>query len=404
MSEKRWKWITGDEDECPPTKNIGLRGVVVADSNISRVDGEKGELIYRGYRIEDLAQQGTFEEIVHLLLFGELPSADEYQALKRSLADSRDLPGAVVDALRASPTNAATMDVLQGMIPLLGAQDPDLTDESKEANRRKSLRLIARLGLVVAAWDRIRKGRGIVESRPELDHAANLLYTLHGETPDPETARDLDVCLILHADHSFNASTFTARQIASTRAHIYACVAGAVGSLSGELHGGANARVYQMLREIGSADKVSDYVARTLDEGGRIMGMGHAVYKVIDPRAKILGPMAERLGEATGRGELYELSEQVRQVTAKEFKKRKDIEIHPNVDFYSASVYTMMGFDVDLFTPLFAVSRVAGWTAHVIEEKFAEAQQKPALYRPRAEYAGNYCGPEGCEWIPLDKR
>ena len=389
---------------CEPPKNIGLRGVVVADSSICKVDGEAGKLVYRGFDVTTLAQNAVFEEVVYLLLFGQLPSDSALADLKQKLAGYRTIPDELINALKAIPKNAVTMDVLQSAIPILGTVDPELFDESKEANIDKALRLIARLPLAVTAWDRIRKGQEPVQPDSSLGHAAAILHSLTGAIPDPDVARVLDICLILHAEHSFNASTFTARQIASTRAHMYAAISGAVGSLSGELHGGANARVLQMLMDIGSIENVHPYITRLLDEGGKVMGMGHAVYKVLDPRAKILGAMAEDLVKKTGKEDYFKISQQVNQITREEFKIRKGIDINANVDFYSATVYDSMGFAIDMFTPLFAISRVSGWAAHVIEEKFAEAQPKPALYRPRAEYTGHYCGPEGCEWVPKDKR
>lgn len=385
-------------------KNIGLRGVVVADSKICKVDGEKGKLLYRGYDSLELAENSTFEEVAYLLTHDTLPSRNELLSFKKQISDASGLPGPLVDMLKSFPTGTGSMDVLQAAVSALGAFDDDLHNESKEATDRKAMRLIANISLIVSAWNRVREGKNVVEPNPDLGIAANFLYTLHGESPDPETARDLDICLILHAEHSFNASTFTARQIASTRAHVYACISGAIGSLSGPLHGGANARVFQMLEEIGTINKVESYVKSQLDSGNVIMGMGHAVYKVLDPRAKILGPMSKRLGEKVGDPSLYEITEKVREVAAAEFEARKGASINPNVDFYSASVYHYMGIPVDLFTPIFAISRVTGWLAHIIEEKFAEAAPKPLLYRPKAEYVGRYCGPEGCEWSPIDDR
>jgi len=390
--------------ECLPTKNIGLRGVVVADSAICKVDGQNGILLYRGYDIQTLAENSTFEEVTHLLLKGSLPTAAELDELRTILAQERYLPGAVVAAFRALPRDSKPMDVLQAAVSLLAADDPDLDHDDKDANYRKALRLTARFPLAVAAWHRIRQGLDPVEARPDLSHAANFLYTLSGEIPDPQTARDMDVALILHAEHSFNASTFTCRQVASTQAHLYASISAAMGALSGALHGGANERVLRMLEKIGSIDKVEAYVVKTLDEGGKIMGMGHAVYKTIDPRAKYLGPMALRLSEKAGDFTWYNMSEKVRLFTAEEFKKRKNIEIYANVDFYSATLYKLMGIPMDLFTPIFAVARVVGWAAHYLEETYAEAQPKPALYRPKAEYVGRYCGEEACQFVPLDER
>ena len=268
----------------------------------------------------------------------------------------------------------------------------------------KAIRLIAKFPTIVAAWDRIRKGLAPLKPEPSLSHAANFLYLLKGETPDPETARDFDVCLILHADHTFNPSTFAAREVASTRAHIYASVTAALGALSGELHGGANARVMETLLEIGDEEKVHPWVIRRLDDGKRVMGMGHAVYKTDDPRAIVLRPMSERLGKRFGESKWYEMTHRVEMVTKDEFKKRKGKGIYPNVDLYSASVYHMMGIDQDLFTPVFAIARISGWAAHIIEEKYAEAQPKPMLYRPKADYVGKYCGPESCEYVPIGDR
>lgn len=386
------------------TKNIGLRGVVVADSRISKVDGEKGILLYRGYDIESLVREGTFEEIVYLLLHDDLPQPEELAALQKELTAFRHLPESLEKTLQTLPGDAVPMDVLQAAIPLLAMHDPELEDASREGGYRKALHLISRLPLIVSAWERIRGGKRVVEPKAELGHAANFLYTLHDREPGEEEARIMDAILIMHADHGFNASTFTARQIGSTRAHIYAAVAGALGSLSGELHGGANYRVYQMLKHIGSVDKVKEYVATALDKKERIMGMGHAVYRVTDPRARILGPMAAELAGKTGEPELYAIAEEVRKVTSEEMKKRKGREIHANVDFFSAIVNSQIGIPLDMFTPVFAIGRIAGWCAHYLEERFGGADAKPTIYRPKAEYTGRYCGPEGCSWRPLDER
>ena len=386
------------------TKNVGLRGIVVADSTISNVDGENGILIYRGYEILPLATEGTYEEVVHLLLRHQLPSREQLQSLEEELKQWRSLPESVIASLRTFPKEADPMDVLQAIVPVLAMHDPELEDQTREGNYRKAVRLIARLPLVVSAWDRIRSGKEVVESRSELGHAANFLYTLHGGVPDLEAARTMDVILTLHAEHSFNASTFTTRQVASTRAHIYAAISGALGSLSGELHGGANTRVYKMLQQIGSVGNVRGYVTETLDGGGRIMGMGHAVYKVTDPRANILGPMAESLGRKAGTPELFEIAQEVSRFTTEEMDRRKGRKIYPNVDFFSALVNYLIGVPVDLFTPVFAVGRVAGWAAHYLEERFGEADAKPAIYRPAAEYVGQYCGEQSCEWKEIEER
>lgn len=394
----------GERTAPPGAKNVGLRGVVVADSTISKVDGERGTLIYRGYDISHLAREGSYEEVVYLLLKNKLPSAAKLEVLREELAAARTLPAALVDALRSLPGEMPPMDVLQAAVPILGACDPELETAAREGCCRQAQRLTARLPLVLSAWERIRKGREVIASDPNLGHAANFLYTMFGKRPDAETEKTMDAVLVLHADHGFNASTFTARQIASTRAHIYAAVSGALGSLSGELHGGANERVYRMLQEIGSVERVREYVVEKLDRKERIMGLGHALYKVTDPRARILGPMAEKLAEKAGRPEIYATAEEVRRVAGEEIRKRKGREIYANVDFFSAIVNAMIGIPVDCFTPVFALGRVTGWSAHYLEERFGGTHAKPALYRPKAEYVGRYCGLEGCGWSPLGER
>ena len=388
----------------PQVKNIGLRGIPVADTKISVVNGIKGELQYRGFCIQDLARQASFEEVIHLLLYGELPSQADLDHLTLELQTARALQPEVLQCLAMRPVTAAPMDVLQGAVPLLADWDPDLDDISKESFQRQAIRLIARLATVLAAWNRIRLGLEPVAPRDDLNHSANFLYMLSNESPSAHMADTLDTCLVLHADHTFNASTFAAREVASTRAHIYASVTAAIGALSGELHGGANTRVMEMIMEIGSVDKVADYVKSKLDAHGKIMGMGHAVYKTIDPRAPILLEMSKELGKQSGEKQWLEITEEICRVTQEEFKARKGKEIYPNVDFYSGTTYSQMGIEPDLFTPMFAISRVAGWCAHVIEERFAEAQGKPALYRPKAEYIGNYCGARGCAFTPLKER
>jgi citrate synthase len=282
--------------------------------------------------------------------------------------------------------------------------DPDIEQESREANVRMAVRLIARIPIVVAAWHRIRQGLDPLPMDDSLAHAANFLWLLHGRKPDEETAKDLDTCLVLHADHTFNASTFACREVVSTRAHMYAGVAAGVGALSGSLHGGANARVMKMLLELESEQDVPGWVKNQLDAGERIMGIGHAVYKTMDPRARYLKNMASRLGKNTGQERWHELSTQIEETALKELEARGKANLKPNVDFYSAPVYHMMGIPRDLMTTIFAISRVSGWCAHILEEKFAEAQDKPALYRPKAEYVGQYCGLMGCEYEPVDER
>ncbi len=386
------------------TKNIGLRGVKVADTRISDVNGEKGILIYRGYNAVELAQYSTFEEVSFLLLHDRLPSRTELKAFHQRLVLERELPEAVRKGLDVFPRSATPMDVLQSMVPLLGSCDPQLNEETKEANLNKAIRLIAKLPAVIASWDRIRKGDPSIPPHPGLSHAGNFLYMLSGSLPDQETVKEFDRCLILHAEHSFNASTFAGREVASTHAHMYASVAAAIGALSGELHGGANGEVMRMLLEIGEVDRVSGWVTEKLRRGGKIMGMGHAVYHTEDPRASILRRISEALATRTGERKWYEITRAIEKVTQEEFRKIKGKEIYANVDLYSASVYHLMGIPQDLFTPVFAMSRISGWAAHIIEEKFAEAQPKPELYRPDADYVGTYCGTQSCEYIPLHER
>ncbi len=391
-------------EECKPILNTGLRGLVIADTRICEVDGANGRLIYRGYLVQDLAENATFEEVSFLLLYEKLPDKDELEEFKRQLAAERALPPEVIAAMKTRPKEALPMDVLQAVVPMLANHDPDIRDQSQEAVVRMATRLIAKFASIIAAWDRIRNNKEPVEPSPDLDHAANFLYMLSGEVPDDEVARYLDKALVLHAEHSFNASTFAAREVASTRAHIYAAVASAVGSLSGDLHGGANARVMEMLFKIGSPEAVKDYVNQEFDAGRVIFGLGHAVYDTDDPRAYIVSAMSKAMEEKTGKTRWYEISALLEKTGKEEFKRRKGKDIYVNVDFYSGSLYLSLGIPVDLFTPVFAISRISGWCAHVIEEQFAGAAPKPMLYRPESEYVGEYCGPDVCEFTPMDER
>jgi citrate synthase len=385
-------------------KNIGLRGVVVADTKISYIDGEQGVLVYRGYRIEELAEKSSFMEVAYLLLNGYLPNTEQLESFERQVVEARQVPEYIYSCFKKWPKEASPMDVLQASIPLLAMADPDLSDETREAHARKAVRLIARLPLLVAAWHRIRQGLEPLPLDDSLSHTAHFLWQLHGKKPDEDIAHELDTCLTLHADHTFNASTFACREVVSTEAHMHAGVAVGIGALSGSLHGGANAQVMKMLLELESEEDIAGWVKRRLDSGDRIMGMGHAVYKTMDPRAKCLQDIALRLGSKTGQKRWYDLSTQIEKASLEEFAKKGKSTIRPNVDFYSAPVYHMMGIPRDLMTPIFAMARVAGWCAHIIEEKFAEAQEKPALYRPKAEYVGDYCGLMGCSYEPVESR
>jgi citrate synthase len=391
-------------NETMDVKNTGLRGVTVASTKISDVQGDAGKLIYRGYLVQDLAANATFEEVAHLLLKEKLPTTAELSDFKAQLSAERYLPEAMITALKSSPKNASPMDVLQAGICMLAQYDPDIRDFSRDAFMRMAMRLIAKVSVLVPAWHRIRSGREPIKALKELDHGANFMYMLTGEKPDTEVGRFMDTALVLHAEHSLNASTFAAREVASTRAHVYAAVSAAVGSLSGELHGSANVRVMEMLLKIGEIKNIDSYVTQALESGQKLMGLGHAIYKTDDPRSFLLAPMARKMGERAGETKWYEMAKRMEVISKKAFKNRKGREIYVNVDFYSAPLYYAMGIPVDLFSSVFAVSRIAGWAAHVMEEQFADAAPKTMLYRPEAEYIGHYCGPDECSFIPVEQR
>lgn len=391
-------------DECQTVVNTGLRGVTIASTKISDVNGAEGKLVYRGYLAKDLAGTTSFEEVVYLLLFERLPDKQALAEFKQQIAGHRSVPEEIFNAMKAMPKESLPMDVLQAAVPMMASYDPDILNTDIESAIRMAVRLTAKFATVVAAWDRIRNGEEPIAPNPELGQAANFLYMLNGETPDDELADYFDTCLVLHAEHSFNASTFAAREVASTKAHMYAAVAAGVGSLSGPLHGGANTRVMNMLLEIGEVEKVDAYIASVLDTGRVIMGLGHAVYQVDDPRAHIIAPMSQKLGKRAGDTRWYDLSKALEIKGKAAFKERKGKDIFVNVDFYSASLYYYMGIAVDLFTPVFAISRIAGWSAHVIEEQFGGAEAKPTLYRPESDYVGDYCGPDECSFVPMDER
>ncbi|MHA2271509.1 MAG: citrate/2-methylcitrate synthase [Candidatus Hodarchaeales archaeon] len=388
-------------------KGTGLRGIEVADSSICLIEGGEGKLFYRGYTIEDLASNSTYEEVVFLLIHGDLPDATQLEEFSSNLAANRELPKEIIEHLQRTPKTASSMNVLQAAVAQLASFDPELEDDSKTANYRKAIRIIASIPTIVAAWERIRNNKAAIAPDNTLIHAANFLYMLTGNKPESNIARVFDAALILHAEHSFNASTFTARVIASTAADIYTSISGAIGSLSGQLHGGANSAVMRNLLEIGDISKAEAWVRNQFEAGKRIMGMGHAVYRTMDPRAKILKEMAkgfihERTDETS---KFFHITNKIVEVTQEEFMKRKGRQIFPNIDLYSPSVYSAMGIPMEAFTPIFSLSRSAGWAAHVIEEKFPEVLDgKPAIYRPSADYVGLYCGPLGCEFIPVQQR
>ncbi|MDH3313631.1 MAG: citrate synthase [Nitrosopumilus sp.] len=384
------------------TKNIGLRGIEVADTRISNIDGEKGKLIYRGFDILDLTKNSTFEETAYLLLYDNLPTKNQIDEFNAKLIEARYIPKQMQKNMGNWRKDADPMDMLQAFVSALaGYYDEEFSN--KDASYEKAINLIAKVPTIIASWQRIRNGLDIVDPDSSLGHAANFLYMMTGEKPDPEVEKIFDVCLILHADHTFNASTFTARQVASTRAHMYSAASAAIGALSGELHGGANTEVMKMLLEIGEVEKAESWIKEKIKNNERIMGMGHAVYKTYDPRAQVLKELSRKLAEKT-KDPWFEITEKVETITISEMKSKKSRDIYPNVDLYSASIYYMLKIPMDLNTPIFAISRVVGWAAHIIEEKFAEAAPKPALYRPKAVYVGKYCGPQGCEYKTLDLR
>ena len=384
------------------TKNIGLRGIEVADTKISNIDGEKGKLIYRGFDILDLTKNSTFEETAYLLLYDKLPTKQELNEFNAKLVEARYIPKQMQKNMGNWRGDADPMDMLQAFVSALaGYYDEEFSN--KNASYEKAINLIAKVPTIIASWHRIRNGLEIIDPDASLSHAANFLYMMSGEKPDGEVEKIFDVCLILHADHTFNASTFTARQVASTRAHMYSASSAAIGALSGELHGGANTEVMKMLLEISDISKVEPWIKEKLTQGEKIMGMGHAVYKTYDPRAQVLKELSRKLATKS-KEQWFEMTEKIETATIAEMKLQKGKDIYPNVDLNSASIYYMLKIPVDLNTPIFAISRVAGWAAHIIEEKFAEAAPKTALYRPKAVYVGKYCGPQGCEYKTLDLR
>jgi citrate synthase len=372
------------------SSGAGLEGVVATSSKICYIDGDKGILSYSGYNIHTLADHASFEEVIYLLWNGKLPLPKDLQTLKTSLIAERELPAEVTAFLKSAPKGASAMDVLRSAISMLSLYDSSAGDMSTEANTRKAGRLRARVATIVTSCDRLRNGKEVIPGDPALGYAANFLYTLTGKKPDDVMERVFDVALILHADHELNASTFAARVTAATLSDIYSAVTSAIGALKGPLHGGANEAVIQMLLKTNSSDDAVGKVKNDLENKIKIPGFGHRVYHTVDPRAIHLKKMSEELAKRTGHADLYEKSTRVEQ-TVQDVKK-----LNANVDFYSASTYYSLGIPVDLFTPIFAVSRMSGWTAHILEQ-----YRNNRLIRPRADYTGEA---DGRPWMPLDKR
>ncbi|SPF37522.1 Citrate synthase 2 [Candidatus Sulfopaludibacter sp. SbA4] len=371
------------------TTMAGLEGVIAGESEICYIDGYQGILSYRGYNIHTLADHAIFEEVIFLLWNGWLPKRAELDQLKKELVAERGLPAPVIEFLRGA-AGGAPMDVLRTAVSMLGVYDLEAQDMSAEANHRKAVRLMSRTADIVTTFDRLRQGKPVIEGDPNLGLAANFLYTLTGNRPDEVMERAFDVALTLHADHELNASTFAARVTAATLSDIYSSITSGIGALKGPLHGGANQDVMKLLLELGDEDEAVDRVKNTLARKVKIPGFGHRVYRTDDPRATHLRVMSEELGKRTGHEKLYRLSRRMEE-TVKEIKG-----LNPNVDFYSASTYYSLGIPIDLFTPIFAVSRMSGWTAHVLEQ-----YRNNRLIRPRAEYKGK---PDGQTWIPIGDR
>jgi citrate synthase len=367
----------------------GLKGVKVADSSICLVNGTEGRLSYRGYDIDDLAGQGTFEEVAYLLFKGELPNKTELAAFQKALAKEAALPKPALEFLKTLPKGVHPMSALRSAVSVAGVYDPEAEDETPEGNYRKSIRLTAQIATLVAAIRRHRDGKDPVAPKPELGFAANLMYMLNGTEPTPDAAKAMDLILILHAEHGLNASTFAARVIVATLTDIYSAVTGAIGSLKGKLHGGANTEVLKTLMEVGSVENIAPWVKEVRANKGKFMGFGHAVYQTEDPRAKHLKKYSQKVCQEIGEPKWYEMSvEMERRVYA-------EIQRHCNVDFYSASLQHAMDIPGDLFTCIFAASRIVGWCAHVLEQL---ADNK--IIRPSA----NYVGEQNRQYVPIEKR
>lgn len=371
------------------TTTEGLQDVVATHTQICDIDGKLGKLTYFGVDIHDLARYSSYEETAYLLWHGTLPTRSQLDELKAQLVAHRAIPERVIEVMRMLPTSTPPMDVLRTTVSLLSSFDPDIADRSTEANHQRAIRLTAMLTTIVAAWEQLRNGREPVAPLTDGDHATNFLYMLKGKMPDDYSAHVMNVALILHADHELNASTFAARVTAGTLASMYAAITSAIGALSGPLHGGANEQVMRMLQRIGSVENAQPYILNALDQKARIMGFGHRVYRTEDPRASHLRAMSEELGKRTGDSKWYEIS----RIVEENVMEQKGL--YCNVDFYSASVYYMLGIPVDLDTLVFASSRIAGWSAHVLEQ-YANNR----LIRPRAEYVG----PKVTEYVPIEQR
>jgi len=367
----------------------GLEGVVVARSRLCSIDGQNGVLIYGGYDVNELAEHSTYEEVCFLILRGHLPTEQELDAFTRELSDSRALSEETAKVVDMLADHAEPMEMLRTAVSSDSFDDPDKNSNAEDANFRKATRLIAKMPTIVARYDRRRRGLAPIESDPSLPHAANFLRMLNGQPPGQAAAKTFDVALILHADHEMNASTFTARVIASTLSDMHSAITGAIGALKGPLHGGANEQVMKLLEAIGSEDKVDAEIRSRLERKERIMGFGHRVYKTYDPRAVILKRFSKMLAAESSEPHWFTMSEKIEKAVIEEKG------LYPNVDFYSASTYHYLGIETGLFTPIFAMSRVVGWAAHVIEQ-----HSDNRLIRPSSEYVG----PAPRPYVPIEAR
>lgn len=369
----------------------GLEGVVANTTRLSDVIGDKGQLVYCGYDINELAGHVSYEEVVYLLWNNKLPNRAEMARCQAILRGERKLPDGVIEFLKSAPPKAPPMDVIRTAVSMLGLYDPDLDkEETPEVNLRRARSITAKIGVIAAYFHRARQGKSLPPVRGDLGEAAHFLYLMCGEEPTKEAADTLDVAFVLHADHGMNASTFSARVTISTLSDIYSAITSAIGTLKGPLHGGANEGVIQMLEEIGAEDRVDAYIEQQLAEKKKIMGMGHRVYKTLDPRAPHLQKMAIKLSEKLGEPKWIRMSERIAQL----MKEKKNL--NANVDFYSATVYYSLGIPTDLFTPVFAIARTSGWCAHILEQL-----EDNRLYRPLSEYVGE---PVGKKVVPIDER
>lgn len=380
-------------EETSQEQARGLAGVVVADTQMSFIDGQKGLLLYRGIPIEEVAEHATnYEEVVYFLWQDELPTQQQLDDFEAQLAEFRSVPDAVIDAMRAYPTDVHPMAVLRTAVSMLGLFDPRAEEETREANEEKAMRLTGGIPTLIAAWERIRNGQDPVAPDQSLEHTENFLYMLTGSEPHQMAVRAVETYLVLLAEHGFNASTFTGRTVVSTESDMYSAITGAISTLKGPLHGGANQRVMEMLFQVKTADRAAAWIDNALDQGQRIMGLGHRVYKTLDPRAEILRSYAVDLAEKTDIGEWVDVAVAVADAATERLSAKG---IWPNVDFYSAPVLYAAGVPVDQFTCVFAMSRVAGWTGHVLEQ-----QADNRLIRPRAQYVGA----KDRHYVPLDER